>query len=309
MWDFMPTVERSIQNDQMLVILFGAFQNLHEYDHWFDPINDLCKQIPNKVIVFNGKLTADVWRKTEPLFSYHRISMFDHISNIYYQDRPSMIIKPNKFYWASSKDWYPRRYILAGLVQNNLLSDGLVNYKCVHGNIPSDYLNARYPIESHAEIITECESISHLVPLPSIDDTVEFYQTDRSFYTDSYLGIITDTFFESGVFLSEKVFNAMNYKQLFFYIGSAHSLRYLKEQGYDTFDNIIDTSYDAIEDNAQRLFMARASLIKFLQQPIDKIRQDYVQCSVGIEKNKRLLMTKRPDLEITQHIQTLLNEY
>ena len=317
MWDFMPVVKESIPNDSALIIFFGLFQNLDEYDHWFRPINEFYNDVPNPVVVFNGRLTGDDHRIIEnPQFPYHRLLMFDHVSNLHWQeyitnshytawaDFPTQRL--HKFYWASSKDLYPRRYLLAHLIKYNLLKDNLVNYKCIMSHIPSDWLTARFPESSHGHIRDVCDSINNQIPLPPLDDTIEFYQTPRKFYLDSYLGIITDTFYDTGVFLSEKIFNAMHYYQLFAYLGPVHSLRHLKSLGYITFDSIIDESYDDMEDNAQRLFKFTESITTFLQQPLETISLAYQKCIPILQHNKNLLLKQRPDLEFTELTTTAL---
>jgi hypothetical protein len=311
MWDFMPIVKQSVPNESALIIFFGLFQNLEEYDHWFCPINEFYNSIPNPIVVFNGRLTGDDGRITQqPQFPYHRLSMFDHVSNVHWQEYVTNANystwanfpcdRPYKFYWASSKDLYPRRYLLARLMQHNLLKDNLINYKCVVSRIPSDFLIARFPEYSHQHIIETCDSIADKIPLPALDDTIEFYQTPRQFYLDSYVGIITDTFYDTGVFLSEKVFNAMHYYQLFVYLGPAYSLRHLKSLGYMTFGNIIDESYDEIEDNAERLFKFTESVIEFLKKPLSTIQLAYKSCTHMLEHNKNLLLKQQPDLEFTK---------
>jgi hypothetical protein len=177
----------------------------------------------------------------------------------------------------------------------------------VHTDIPSDWCQQR--LGTLANLVEqECDSIKHLVPLPAIDNTVEFMQTNIDFYLDSYLGIVIDTFYDTGVFISEKVYNAINYHQMFFYLGHQGTLSYLRKQGYETFDNIIDTRYDAIVDPGQRLIAARNSLIEFLMQPVEKIKLAYEQAIPAIEHNKQLVQKQRPDLIITKHIENLLNE-
>lgn len=298
-----------VQNSSTVIILLGAFQCIQERDFWVKPLNEFCRGVPNPVIVFTGKLTCDVPNDlTVPLeFAFHRLGMFDLVSNIHC--RPSTLNpnKKHKFYWASSKDWYTRRYILAGLVQNNLLENNLVNYKCIHTDIPSSWCQDRLGSLA-TQVEQECESIKHLVPLAPIDNTVEFMQTNIDFYLDSYVGIVIDTFYDTGVFISEKVYNAMNYYQLFFYLGHQGTLAYLKEQGYNIFDDIIDTSYDAISDPGLRLIAARKSLIEFLTQPIETIKLAYEQAIPAIQHNKQLVQKQRPDLSITRHIENLLNE-
>jgi len=298
-----------VQDSKTVIILLGAFQCIQERDFWVKPLNEFCRSVGNPVIVFTGKLTSeDPKDLTVPLeFAFHRVGMFDLVSNIHCRPSTLNLNKKHKFYWASSKDWYTRRYILAGLVQNNLLENNLVNYKCVHTDIPGEWCQRR--LGTLANLVEhECDSIKHLVPLPAIDNTVEFMQTNIDFYLDSYLGIVVDTFYDTGVFISEKVYNAMNYHQMFFYLGHQGTLSYLRKQGYETFDNIIDTRYDAINDPGRRLIAARNSLMAFLTQPVEKIKLAYEHAIPAIEHNKQLLQKQRPDLIITRHIENLLNE-
>lgn len=302
-----------------LIVLLGSFQCIQERDFWVQPLNDFCQTISNPVIVFTGKLTGDdEYRMPDTKFKYQRISMFDLVSNFHWNRRienqqrdynsDCYIQRHHKFYWASSKDWYTRRYILAGLLDNNLLENNLINYKCAYTDIPGSWIQHRVEPTWRSHIDQDCQRISNQLPLPALDNTVEFTQTDVNFYLNSYLGIVTDTFFDNGVFLSEKVFNAINYQQLFFYIGYHGSLRYLRNQGYQTFDDIIDTSYDEIQEPGARLVAARQSLINFLSQSEKTIRLAYEKSIPAVKHNKHLLQQQKPDLKFTQYIRDFLNE-
>jgi ABC-type transporter Mla subunit MlaD len=55
-----------------------------------------------------------------------------------------------------------------------------------------------------------------------------------------------------GTFLTEKTFKPIKHGQLFFVAGPAGSLQALRDLGYKTFDTVLDTMYDRIEDNTQR---------------------------------------------------------
>jgi hypothetical protein len=309
-----------VQDNDTLIVLLGAFQCIQERDFWVQPLNEFCRSVTNPVVVFTGKLTEDsCYQLPKTKFCYQRISMFDLVSNLHWDNRVENQLRDSindysrdrkfKFYWASSKDWYTRRYILAGLVDNRLLDDNLINYKCVHTDIPGSWIQHRVASTWAAHIDQECHAIVNQIPLPAIDNTVEFTQTNVNFYLDSYLGIVTDTFFDNGVFLSEKIFNAINYQQLFFYVGYQGTLQYLREQGYCVFDDIIDTGYDLIEEPGARLVAARQSLIAFLNQPIKTIRWAYEKSIPSIKHNKQLLQQQRPDLTFTQSIREFLNEH
>jgi hypothetical protein len=312
--------EIPVQDNDTLIVLLGVFQCIQERDFWVQPLNEFCRSVTNPVVVFTGKLTEDAcYQLPKTKFCYQRIGMFDLVSNLHWSNRVENQLRDSindynrdrkfKFYWASSKDWYTRRYILSGLIDNRLLDNNLVNYKCVHTDIPGSWIQHRVASTWAAHIDQECHAIDNQIPLPAIDNTVEFTQTNVDFYLDSYLGIVTDTFFDNGVFISEKIFNAINYQQLFFYIGYQGTLQYLREQGYCVFDDIIDTSYDTIQEPGARLVAARQSLINFLNQPIETIRWAYKKSIPAIKHNKQLLQQQRPDLKFTQSIREFLNEH
>ena len=174
--------------------------------------------------------------------------MFDRVSTVNWQNNivgrdPDYvpIARKYKCYWASSKDYYPRRYLLSHIIQKNLLQDGLFNYKCIQTEFNADPGNENYGAgfpqryrewanwDSYQQIYQQCQTIVNQIPLPPLDNTIEFNQTNPDFYLNSYLGLITDTTFEdNSVYLSEKLFNAINYYQMFWYLGPPGTLRYLR---------------------------------------------------------------------------------
>lgn len=319
MWDYIPTIESQIKNDNTLVILFGAFENLHEYNHWIQPINELKAKQNNPLVVFNGRLTSDNRITVQPNFKYHRISIFDHVSNVNSFEKIvdlkelQTVEKKHKFYWASSKDLYPRRFLLASLFENNLIQDNLVNYKCVISNIPSDYLQHRMT-KDYVDLIKEkCDTIADKIPLPGLDDTIEFNLTDDKFYNNCYLGIITDTFYAdhggpTGIFFSEKIFQAINHHQMFFYLGPPNSLKYLKSIGYHVFDDVFDLSYDNVENHGQRLIEATKSLTDFLKHPLSDIQKIYHANAKKIYENKVLLRSQNKKDYVYRLMQDALYE-
>jgi hypothetical protein len=132
----------TIPTKNTLVILLGIFHCLEERDFWVEPLNNFCSRIENPVYVFTGRLNSStIYNLPVTKFGFSRLNIFDHISNYHWYQRienkqrnwqkDCESNREHKFYWSSSKDWYTRRYILSGLIQNNLLEGNLVNYKCV----------------------------------------------------------------------------------------------------------------------------------------------------------------------------------
>ena len=303
--DFISRLSDSISNAptataDTLVILNAMAWNVVENIGWIAPLNSFADCIPNKIMVINGRLNNVSRNIPELKFGLYRVNQFSQFANLIYdkqvevsgRDTTQDINHPRdkKLYWASTKDIYWRRYMLAGLHNNDVIKDSLVNYKCIVSDIPND-INT-YAVRTSDEsvrqhVISECASMHDIVPLPYLDDTIEVEHTDCKFHLRTFVGLTIETFYECpGIFFSEKIFNSIAYKQIFFYVGAQGALGWLRDyRGINTFDHIIDTSYDSIEDNWERLIAARKSLLNFINQPIEKITEIYNDCKPLLEQN------------------------
>jgi hypothetical protein len=108
-------------------------------------------------------------------------------------------------------------------------------------------------------------------------------------YQDSYCHLVIETLFDAdqsdGAFLTEKTYKAIKFGQPFVIIGTAHSLRTLREQGYKTFDNVIDNSYDEITDNTQRWSAIRNTVLKIQSQDMHLW---FLRCLPDIRHNQKI---------------------
>ncbi len=96
-------------------------------------------------------------------------------------------------------------------------------------------------------------------------------------FFESSLNIVTETFFredEDSVFITEKTYKPIIYLQPFVLLATKHSLRWLKQQGYQTFDKWIDESYDEIPEYIPRLEKALQSAKAFYDRPKNDIAKD-----------------------------------
>lgn len=89
-------------------------------------------------------------------------------------------------------------------------------------------------------------------------------------YTDSYCSFVLETLYDAeqsgGAFLTEKTFKAILNGHPFVIFGCANTLATLRGLGYRTFDHLIDTSYDTIEDNTKRFQATMAAVRQLLGQ-------------------------------------------
>ena len=114
-------------------------------------------------------------------------------------------------------------------------------------------------------------------------------QVPVNLYQNSYCHLTLETLFDAdqsgGAFLTEKTYKAIKFGQPFVIIGTAHSLRTLRQQGYKTFDHAIDNSYDEIVDNTQRWFAIRKSILEIQSQDM---HEWFLRCLPDIKHNQQI---------------------
>jgi hypothetical protein len=115
----------------------------------------------------------------------------------------------------------------------------------------------------------------------------------------TYINLITDTFFEGDVFVSEKVYTAIAHGQIFVMLAPAGTLAYLRSQGYRTFGNFIDESYDLISDNYARLQAVADLVINLHNQDLAKLATD---CRDIVLHNYRTFYSKNTNTEFIDRL-------
>ena len=106
------------------------------------------------------------------------------------------------------------------------------------------------------------------------------------FYKNFALDIVVETVFDYPyVYITEKTLRPIYCKRPFVVLGVPGTLAFLKQQGFKTFDRIVDEYYDNITDHQKRFDSAVASIRQFVTQPIEKIRQDIDSISDVLEHN------------------------
>jgi len=112
-------------------------------------------------------------------------------------------------------------------------------------------------------------------------------------YQDSYFNFVLESFIcidgSGGQSITEKTWKPILHCQPFICLAEHHHLRHLHELGYHTFDNIIDESYDDIE-NTQERFEAVVALAQDLASiDLDTAHEMYKKCSDKLFENRVLL--------------------
>lgn len=95
-----------------------------------------------------------------------------------------------------------------------------------------------------------------------IDGDVEQRYINPQWYESTFFSLVAESNLTSPTFMSEKTFKPIAFEQPFIVWGSPGTLTYLHKSGFETFDHVLDESYDTIIDNNKRL----DSIIKLVSQ-------------------------------------------
>lgn len=146
-----------------------------------------------------------------------------------------------------------------------------------------------------------------------VDKLIEPYSNKNHhqprFYKNFSLDIVTDHVFNyPQPNLSEKVFKPISTKRLFIYVGAAHSLKLLKNIGFETFSSYINEEYDSIEDPAKRMSAIETEIENYVNKSIDEIKNILKDATPILEHNFSVLQGLY-DKELERVIEQLESQY
>lgn len=139
---------------------------------------------------------------------------------------------------------------------------------------------------------------------PQIVGTSKDYSIQYDFYQCIGIDIVTETVFDYPCpYISEKTFRPISCKRPFIIVGAAHTLKLLQTLGFKTFPNIVNESYDNIQDPEQRLVAIIKEINNFVNRPISAIINDVKKCETILNHNfEQLLGFDDQELEKIKNI-------
>ena len=274
-----------------------------------DKFNLALANKPFKSVYLTGCTSRlDLHNHYDIKFNYRFFPVFDiRASNLWMDKSAEITIDKNKkFTCLAAKDEDHRRYIFAQIVKYNLLGQGNVSYKCTNWGFNKTPDNFRwhrgqgFTTDQLTYIKETNQSVLSIIPI-HLDQKSVANGLPRETFLDSYISIIGETDFinvpfgHRRSFVTEKTFNAIANNQMFIVVGHAYSLQVLRDLGYQTFEDVIDESYDLIEHNGDRLLKVSEIIINYLNRPIKDIKADYIKVQDKIKANRDLLYAQNLD--------------
>ena len=115
---------------------------------------------------------------------------------------------------------------------------------------------------------------------------------NRENFEQSYINIVTESYYDDNwdaIHVTEKSTRPFFYYQIPIIISTKGHIKYMEEKwGFDFFRDIIDHSYNDIEDGHKR-FQAAIGEIKRLNKKHDEIKKFYIENQERFEKNKQIV--------------------
>jgi hypothetical protein len=173
-----------------------------------------------------------------------------------------------------------RDYVMMGLTKHELLDRSIVTYRdCFPGVIINQQTTEFANLFPDQELPWPYVS-PNLDPewevTPVVNNQISFI-TPVEIYRRTYYSILTETLGTGGgFFFSEKSIKAFFAKRIFVLFGNQHHLKRLRDLGFQTFDSVIDESYDKNPLDFERFGSALKQAVTLSQ--LDPIQvQDQLQ--------------------------------
>ena len=129
------------------------------------------------------------------------------------------------------------------------------------------------------------ESEHNQITPNSNDHAGHFDLALRQLYSNSIVEIVNETvFFVKGIHVTEKFLNSVYGFNLPIILAAPGTVQYLRDSGFDMFDDVIDHSYDDVTDNIQRIFSA-IDLNKRLLSDRTYAYDAWQRCQLRLEHN------------------------
>ena len=292
--DYFELVNPLVFENKLKIVFF--YQEADNPLHINERIKELCRKHDYYNVAFvSGNSRADqyeyTWYWPEVEYMFQRQVDFSKASLTHFKRR-------SKHYMALCRiDKLERRIFMSNLWKNGLDKRGYFSYCQEQLDQHNDYSG----IDLYDEFLAEQDQLGKEFIKAGpfyVDSLTSEQRNDYSvlsddMYQDSYFNFVLESFINidgsGGQSMTEKTFKPILYCQPFICVAEHHHLKHLRELGYHTFDNIIDESYDDIE-NTQERFEAVMGLAQDLASiDLDTAHDMYKKCGDRLLENRVLL--------------------
>ena len=265
--DLIETQLKQVYDSSDVVFIIGS--ELHPNTVDFIRRNDF----PKICWFLCGKLMPNVNGRTFPFLDWFTTSIhfYKNVRPITLHDLDPYAVKPFMFDALLGRK-KPHRDQAYSFINDNLPDSGIVTYINDYNINFKNNDNAKWQwqltgLEQHENVQWTVDFVTYYGHRLSLSQVMPI-----DIYNQSAYSLVCETNYHNDyVFVTEKTVKPILARRLFITLGNRYTLEYLRELGFQTFDGIIDESYDAIENVTERHQAALAQLRWLCTQPQEQI--------------------------------------
>jgi hypothetical protein len=213
--------------------------------------------------------------------------------NIHYDipNKDELSIIRNKYFLNLNRNSsrLHRPKLVLELIKNNLFSKGIVSL--LKSDEFDEFCNRDENIEYKTLIAEKYPFIADYEDADFVSHMHNYF-TKKDMWMTTYFSIVSETSADNNfTFITEKTVRPMIYYHPFIVWGNPHTLKRLKQLGFETFPEFFDESYDAIIDNDKRLQKIVENVQRLCSKSLDEIHSMYIKVIPKLEKNHKMLLT------------------
>jgi hypothetical protein len=280
-----PQVRARLSNGEIKILFY-----YHEGDNPERIITQLQSMLPDHSYHFISANTAADQLLNATYFSEHEF--FFRYVNRKQRLLNSSGCRTSEFTVLNRVHKWWRAAVMSDLQSHGLLDKSLWSYNSV--NLDQDDYDAN-PIEVDV-LDSGLRKLMHdfvsngpyRCDFLNQDQQNNHHYVNIDLYTKSYFQIVLETHFDAdqsgGAFITEKTWKPIKFGQPFVVIGPAGTLAALRTAGYSVFDDVLDNTYDTIENNTERYIAVRNLLLSMQQHGVADL---FKKCQTGIKHNQQ----------------------
>jgi hypothetical protein len=258
-----------------LFVLFTSVENLEEYVNLSNV----------KIIPWGGDITNQyyLYEKLDPVLDKN-----------FESDKSFLCLNRNHR--------YHRELVLSFLLDNNLENLGQIScmFQKDLKNVSDNFfrfnnqklkesfnrgrkklINYNFPIQDSYQIYEKLDN----------DNVTNFKNKLSNFYKNTFVEVIMETsYFEKCFLITEKTSNSIHGCNFPIWISSAGTVEFLRSIGLDVFDDVVDHSYDLIQDPIERAYAAINLNLRLLTD-IDNTKKIWLKNKSRFEDNSLFIKT------------------
>lgn len=187
------------------------------------------------------------------------------------------------------------------LLKNKLIPNSNIRFNPYDNDV--HYTQHNFTNQNFA--VTE-ERMDRLIKLNDSDSSCSADYVSED-YNNAGLEVVLETLFDdSRLHLTEKSLRPIACGKPFILAATPHSLEYLRDYGFKTFDGLIDESHDLIHDPLDRLIAIVAELRRIASMPVIEKQKLWEDLHVIADYNKKLFFSKEWESTISNELKANL---